>query len=194
MYGLPSSKVLINEVLEECGRLGYNGIQRFKAILHVTPNQLDVLVSLIQSSQHFQSKDGWYHQEPVQTQLKVALSRLGFVGISLEKVSHDNGVGSRSVYEYTNHCIATLDDLAPQFIVWPNQEAISQCFLEHKGFPDAIGAVDSMFIRFAEAPSYDTISWNMYKCMYAMGMTAVCDHEGLFTYILHLHWLCWVYT
>lgn len=52
-----------------------------------------------------------------------------------------------------------------------------------KTFPNCIGVVDGVHFPFESAPAYDTISWNTRKCVYAMGCTAVCDHQGRFLYV-----------
>jgi hypothetical protein len=43
--------------------------------------------------------------------------------------------------------------------------------------------VDGIHFPFESVPAYDTISWNTRKCVYAMGCTAVCDHQGRFLYV-----------
>ena len=50
------------------------------------------------------------------------------------------------------------------------------------GLQQCIGAVDGFYFPYDYAPHLDTVVWNTYKCRYAMGATAVCDHEKRFTF------------
>ncbi|KFH70445.1 hypothetical protein MVEG_01808 [Podila verticillata NRRL 6337] len=177
---MPFSTVLREEVLPK-----YTP-EQLERILRVTPLQLGLLVDLIRESEQFKSKDPARPQAPVRTQLTVALYRLGTKGLSTHKHAFTMGIGQGTVDLYTWRCIFAIEELQSKFIVWPDQArkaVISSWFKNNKGFPSAIGAVDGVPIPFESAPHYDTASWNTRKFVHAMGCTAVCDHQGRFTYV-----------
>lgn len=177
---MPFSTILRDQVLPQYAP------DKFRNIIRLTPNQFDALLVLIQDNHVFQSQDPTRPQAPVRTQLLVTLYRLGTKGLSTYKCAFTMGVGHGTVDLYTWRCIRAIEDLEDQYIVWPDNERkakISKWFKSDKGFPNAIGAVDGVPFPFESAPSYDTISWNTRKFVYAMGCTAVCDHQGRFTFV-----------
>ncbi|KAK3831157.1 MAG: hypothetical protein J3R72DRAFT_358697, partial [Linnemannia gamsii] len=136
---------------------------KFKNIIRLTPKQFNELLSLIQDNHVFRS--------PVRTQLLVALYRLGTKGISTHKIALTMGVGQGSVNLYTGRCIRAIEELEERYIIRPDDQRkskVSKWFKAEKGFPNAIGAVDGIAFPLESAPSYDTISWNTRKCVYAM--------------------------
>ncbi|KAF9092283.1 hypothetical protein BGX29_010531 [Mortierella sp. GBA35] len=177
---MPFSTVLREDILPQYSP------DKFQRILRLTPLQLDRLVGLIQDSEHFKPKDPARPQAPIKTQLMVALYRLGTKGLSTHKVAFTMGIGQGTVNLYTWRCIYAIEELQSKFIVWPDQArkaVISSWFKHEKGFPNGIGAVDGVPLPFESAPHYDTASWNTRKFVHAMGCTAVCDHQGHFTYV-----------
>lgn len=125
-------------------------------------------------------------------QLKVALFHLGTKGISTAKVAWIFGVSEGSVHLYTWRCVHAIEDLMSLFVVWPDQDrkrVIANAFKIKHAFPQVIGAVDSVPFPFDCAPSYQLQAWITQKCTYAMGATAVCDHEGRFIYF---YLVCWI--
>lgn len=87
---------------------------------------------------------------------------------------------------FTHIRVYAIERLKDRFIVWPDEERkaeISRWFRKNKRFPNMIGAVDGVLIPFDIAPQLETKTWNTRKCRYAMGVTAVCDHLGRFTFI-----------
>ncbi|KAF9346295.1 hypothetical protein BGX26_002216 [Mortierella sp. AD094] len=112
---MPFSTVLQDDVLPK-----YTP-EKFQKIVCLTPQQVDILVELIQGSDHFKSKDPIRPQAPVKTQLMVTLCSLGTKGISTDKVAFAMGVGQGSVNLYTWCCIRAIEELERQFIVWPDQ-------------------------------------------------------------------------
>jgi hypothetical protein len=159
---------------------------KLQKILRLIPSQLDRLVELIQNSGHFKPKDPARPQAPVKTQPLVALYRLGTKELSTHKVAFTMGVGQGSVNLYT--CSVSLQSRGykPSSSSGQTQAkkvALSSSFKREKGYPNAIGAADSVPLPFESAPQDDTASWNTRKFVHAMGCTAVCDHQGRFTYV-----------
>ncbi|KAI7816398.1 hypothetical protein BC939DRAFT_384182, partial [Gamsiella multidivaricata] len=177
---MPFSTVLRETILPQYAP------QKFRKTARMTSRQVDMLVEMIQGSGQFISKNPERPQAPIKTQLLVALYRLGTKGISSHKIAFTTGIGQGSVDLYTWRCIRAIEELESRFSVWPDQARkaeISRWFKQEKGFPNAIGTVDGVPFPFESAPSYDMISWNTRKCVYAMGCTAVCDHQGRFIYL-----------
>lgn len=86
----------------------------------------------------------------IKLQLTVTLFRLGTKSISIKKVAWIFGVSRGLVHVYTWRCIYAIDQLAEQFIDWPDQAQraeISRWFKTEKGFPSCIGAVDGVACR-----------------------------------------------
>lgn len=180
---VPSSSVLREEVLVQYAEVKP---MKFRSILRLTPVQFDLLIQLIEGNDVFKSKNPLKPQAPVRTQLIVALYRLGTKGISVEKVALTFGVGQGTVSLYTRRCVKAICCLEDLFIYWPGPERkleIKEWFRKVKGFPQTIGAVDGVHFPLESAPSLSTKEWNTRKCVYAMGCTAVCDHQGRFIYV-----------
>lgn len=174
------SKALVEQVLPQ-----YDD-EQFRDILRVTKGQAQLVVGLIEGSVQFQSRNPAFPQERVVRQLEVALFRLGTKGISTKKVAWIFGVSQGSVHAYTWRCVYAIEELFDNHVVWPDKERkaeISEWFRIHRGFPFAIGAVDGVPFPLEQAPSYDPGAFITRKCDYALGATAVCDHQGLFTFV-----------
>lgn len=189
---VPFSTDLRDRILDE-----YDS-DRFKDIIRLTKDQFARLVVLIAPSRHFtgvgervspekmqdDQQRGIDTAEKVALQLKVALFRLGTKGISTKKVAFTMGVSDGAVNIYTWRCIFAIEDL-DDFVVWPDaarKRVISDSFRIKNGFPCAIGAVDGVPFPFDRATVLQSQAWITRKMTYAMGATAVCDHEGRFTY------------
>ncbi|KAF7993726.1 hypothetical protein HCN44_010321 [Aphidius gifuensis] len=70
--------------------------------------------------------------------------------------------------------IQALNEIAPRFIRWPNQERcqiMRQRFKEAGGLPNVVGAIDGTFIKI-KAPHEDKKVYVTRKCCYAQG---ICD-------------------
>lgn len=159
--------------------------ENFQRILRLSPTQLFELIARVWHSPHFKIRQGENRHSAIELRLMVALFRLGSKGVSVHKVAWIFGIGVGSVHAYTWQSIYAIVDLQAHLIVWPDaakKEEISAGFRERM-FPDAIGVVDGVPIPFDMAPSYHRPEWNTRKCHYAMGATAVCDHQGRFTFV-----------
>ncbi|GJJ74603.1 nuclease HARBI1 [Entomortierella parvispora] len=157
----------------------------FIKILRLSRGQVSELIDLIILSPHFKIRDGVDRQRAIELRLWVTLFRLGTRGCSINKVAWFFGIGVGSVQIFTWQTIYAIVDLQAELITWPDEERKEEIasWFKDKMFPDAIGAVDGVPFPFEMAPSYNTHEWNTYKCKHAMGATAVCDHQGRFTFV-----------
>ncbi|KAF9301075.1 hypothetical protein BGZ91_009653, partial [Linnemannia elongata] len=160
-------------------------VKKFKAIIRLTPEQLTKLARVLSRNVAFQKNNKEPSLEQIIIELKVTLFRLGVEGVPIDTVAFIFGVSTGSVHNYTWRCINALKALADRYIRWPDaveKVKVKNYFLEHKGFPNCVGAVDGIFFPFSTAPTWETKVWNSRKFRYAMGATAVCDHVGRFTF------------
>ncbi|KAG0276134.1 hypothetical protein BGZ95_007972, partial [Linnemannia exigua] len=164
----------------------------FKAIIRLTPEQLTKLARVLSRNIVFQKNNKEPSLEQIIIELKVTLFRLGVEGVPIDTVAFIFfGVSTGSVHNYTWRCIDALKALADRYIRWPDaveKVRIKDYFLEHKGFPNCLGAVDGIFFPFSTAPTWETKVWNSRKfsyfgCFndsYAYKRTHLHTHPGRF--------------
>lgn len=160
-------------------------VERFKEMLRLTPSQFEDLVDLIRENPCMRSGNSIPPREVIRIKLKVALFRLGTRGISEAKVASIFGISDGSVSAYTWQCIYAIEDLMPQFVVWPNEvqkAAIKTHFKNVHGFPNCIGSVDGVCFPLFAAPSWEPQAFNTRKCVHAVSAIGVCDHLGRFIF------------
>jgi hypothetical protein len=157
----------------------------FKYILRITPAQFNFIVEMIQGHDVFLSR-GSKPQADVVVQLKVALHRLGHDGSlsSYRALSLPLATSVGSVVRYTASCVEAIYSLHSHFVRWPSaaeKRTIKDQF-GSKFFKDAIGAVDGTMVDLYKAPPLDRDAFSTRKHSFSIGATAVCDHQGIFTY------------
>ncbi|ORZ28944.1 hypothetical protein BCR41DRAFT_418035 [Lobosporangium transversale] len=156
----------------------------FKKAFRMTKEQMDVVVDLIKDHPCFQST-GYRVQPSVRIQLMVALQRLAHNGslASYESIDPSMGVSVGTAHKYYQRVITALCAIANDIIKWPdaNRKAEIKLAFAKAGFPDLIGIIDGTDLPHLRAPSWKRDFWATRKGRFAMGATAICDHEGIFT-------------
>lgn len=156
----------------------------FVSFMRMTKAQFNTLVDLIKDHSVFIPK-GNKPQMPVREQLKICLYRLGAPAMMFNYVRAQNGVSKGHAVHCFWRCIEAIRSLATRFVLWPDvtrRREIKTWYRETFGLPQCIGAIDGIHFPYDYAPHLDPDAWNTYKCRYAMGATAVCDHQKRFTY------------
>lgn len=112
--------------------------------------------------------------------------RLGHDGSpsSFASIGPKLAVSCGSVVRYTRRCVIALCAIKSRFIPWPSEQEkdrIRGNFLRKTAF-DTIGTIDGTMIELWRAPELDRDSWSTRKHTFAMGVTAVTDDKGIFTF------------
>lgn len=84
-----------------------------------------------------------------------------------------------SLHKVTKRMTYFLSNLAPEVIIWPNNERqaeIERHFREKNGYPGIIGAVDGTHIKI-DKPLEDPDSYINRKGYYSIQAQLVCDHQ-----------------
>jgi len=160
--------------------------EMFKKFMRMYKVQFNTLTDLLSVNDRFTASAIGRQPEHPREQLKVCLYRLGGKSITLDQTAALMGVSKGAADRYFWTCVWAICDLAERFIKWPDparRSTVKEWFLENYSLPHVIGAVDGVHIPLNHAPSLRTSDWNTYKCRYALGVTAVCDHECRFTYL-----------
>lgn len=131
---------------------------QFRALLRTTRTGFKSLVETLQDHPVFSNNSRNPQADPA-IQIAVALCRLGSNGngCSLARVQAMFGIGSGTVVAYTARVVKSLNDLAKQYIVWPDRKRRREIgqMMREEGFPGCVGFIDGTTIPLSQKPGMD---------------------------------------
>ncbi|OWY90575.1 hypothetical protein PHMEG_00041237 [Phytophthora megakarya] len=122
-----------------------------------------------------------YQQAPPWFQLFVALDRFGNngTGASLNRSRRLWAIGKGTVDAYTNRVVKALNQLAAQYVRWPNaaQRRRTSRELGRLGFRGCVGFIDGATVPLAQKPAKDGECFFDRKQRYSLNAQVVCDNR-----------------
>ena len=163
---------------------------RWRSFARMSPESFRHILGLISNNPLFYNNAN-PQQTPIETQLKIALWRLGNDGSAsgFRPSASQWGVSEGHINDCTRRVITALFQLREQYIKWPSaterrRESINND--EREGFLGAIGKADNTDIVLQCKPGgefNDEAFWNKKK-RYALDLCAMCDSSKKFIYML----------
>ena len=121
------------------------------------------------------------HYKPSITQLAVALQFLA-TGTFQTVVASAHGISHTSVSRCVTVVCEGLASIASKYIQFPSesrQRVIQEYFLQHGGFPLAIGCIDGSHVAIISPASNEEV-YVKQKLFHSINIQAICDHECRF--------------
>lgn len=165
--------------------------ERFRSFARMDRSSFSYILGLIQNDTVFQNQSYTANQAPVESQLLLALYKLGHngTGSGYRKQASHFGVSEGHVFKTTMRVVQAICRLESRFVSWPTgtqRRKESHQNDEREGFFGAVGKMDGTDIVLNYEPRGIFKGEHFYnrKGRYALDLMAICNCRKEFTYYL----------